>query len=61
MLLNKYESFAVIAKDAFAEELLFKIEKNFGNYALLQEKCFAYLLKIVQLAPVSAELVAEAD
>ena len=28
MLLNKYEKFTVFAKDEFAEELLFKIEKN---------------------------------
>lgn len=30
MLLNKYAHFDAIAKDSFAEELLFKIEKNIG-------------------------------
>ena len=35
MLLNKYEKFAVIGKDAYAEEILFKIEKNFTNFATL--------------------------
>jgi len=35
MLLNKYEKFACIAKDDYAEELLFKIEKNVGNFKTL--------------------------
>ena len=43
MLLNKYESFTVIAKDAYAEELLFKIEKNFTNFATLQDNAFPHL------------------
>ena len=43
MLLNKYEDFSVIAKDEYAEELLFKIEKNFNNFKTLQDKAFPHL------------------
>jgi hypothetical protein len=43
MLLNKYAHFSAIAKDDTAEELLFKIEKNIGLKASLEEKAFAHL------------------
>ena len=43
MLLNKYETFEVIAHDSHAEELLFKIEKNFELKQSLETKCFQHL------------------
>ena len=49
MLLNKFEPFDVISEDSFAEELLFKIEKNFTNFINLQDKAFPLLNQIVQL------------
>ena len=49
MLLNKYEHFGVIKNDAFAEELLFKIEKNFANFSSLQDKAFPLLHQTVEL------------
>ena len=49
MLLNKFEPFDVISEDSFAEELLFKIEKNFTNFITLQDKAFPLLNQIVQL------------
>ena len=49
MLLNKYEDFNVIAKDEYAEELLFKIEKNFNNFKTLQDKAFPYLQVLTEL------------
>lgn len=48
MLLNKYAAFNAIAKDDYAEELLFKIEKNVGLKATLEQKCFAHLHAFVQ-------------
>ena len=47
MLLNKYERYAVIAKDSHAEELLYKVERNFKNFTELQERCFGYLTQLV--------------
>ena len=48
MLLNKYERFSVISKDDFAEELLFKVEKNFTNKRTLEDKAFPLLNQIVE-------------
>ena len=47
MLLNKYERFSAIAKDSHAEELLYKVERNFKNFTELQERCFGYLSQLV--------------
>ena len=47
MLLNKYERYCVIAKDSHAEELLFKVERNFGNFSELQDRCFGHLTQLV--------------
>lgn len=49
MLLNRFDQFDVISEDSFAEELLFKIEKNFGNFKTLQDRAFPLLNDIVQL------------
>ena len=43
MLLNKYNSFSLIGKDDFAEELLFKIEQNIGIKKQLEDNCFPLL------------------
>ena len=51
MLLNKYEDFSVIAKDEYAEELLFKIEKNFNNFKTLQDKAFPHLQSLTGFDP----------
>ena len=48
MLLNKYAKFSVISKDDFAEELLFKVEKNFSNKKTLEDKAFPLLNQIVE-------------
>lgn len=32
MLLNKYEKFSVIKYDSYAEELLYKFEKNYNHF-----------------------------
>ena len=47
MLLNKYARFSAISKDDFAEELLFKIEQNFGIKKQLEDKSFALFHSIV--------------
>ena len=52
MLLNKYENLSLIAKDAYAEELLFKIEKNFGNFQQLQDKCFGHLAQLASIGQI---------
>ena len=43
MLLNKYETYELISKDGHAEELLFKIEKNYELKQSLELKCFQHL------------------
>ena len=43
MLLNKYERFDAISKDGYAEELLFKIEQNFGIKQKLEASAFELL------------------
>ena len=43
MLLNKYAKFNAISKDDFAEELLFKIEKNVKNKKTLEDNSFPFL------------------
>jgi hypothetical protein len=48
MLLNKYAHFSAIAKDDTSEELLFKIEKNVGLKASLEEKAFTHLYQTIQ-------------
>ena len=47
MLLNKYAKFNAISKDDFAEELLFKIEKNVKNKRTLEDNAFPFLYSIV--------------
>ena len=47
MLLNKYEKFEVIAHDSHAEELLFKIEKNYELKQSLETKCFQHLHALI--------------
>ena len=49
MLLNKYERFCIISKDDFAEEMLYKIEKNFNNKKTLEDKAFPLLNQIVEV------------
>ena len=49
MLLNKYAKSKVISKDDYAEELLFKIEKNIKNKAELEDRAFPLLHQIVQV------------
>ena len=60
MLLNKYEDFAVMSKDQYAEELLFKVEKNFKNFKELQDRAFPYLQALASLDPRSEYAEAEA-
>lgn len=43
MLLNKYAKFGCISRDDYAEELLFKIEKNVNNFKTLQDRAFPHL------------------
>ena len=43
MLLNKYQHLHAISRDDFAEELLFKIEKNVINKNQLEDSAFPYL------------------
>ena len=43
MLLNKFAKFSTISKDDYAEELLFKIEKNVNNKKTLEDQAFPYL------------------
>ena len=38
MLLVKYESFDVVSKDDYIEELLFKYEKNVGYLQTFEKK-----------------------
>jgi hypothetical protein len=47
MLLNKYAKFNAISKDDFAEELLFKIEKNVKNKRTLEDNAFPFLYSII--------------
>ena len=47
MLLNKYARFLSISKDDYAEELLFKIEQNYGIKKQLEEKAFQYFYQII--------------
>ena len=47
MLLNKYAKFNAISKDSFAEELLFKIEKNVQNKKTLEDNAFPLMYLIV--------------
>ena len=49
MLLNKYEKYSLISKDDYAEELLFKIEKNVNNFKTLQDRAFPYLHAIIEI------------
>ena len=47
MLLNKYVRFLSISKDDYAEELLFKIEQNYGIKKQLEDKAFQIFYQIV--------------
>ena len=38
MLLVKYDSFDVVTKDSFIEELLYKYEKNVGHLQAFEKK-----------------------
>ena len=54
MLLVKYESFDVVSKDDYIEELLFKYEKNVGHHQTFEKKGRTLIFEM-------AQMIAEAD